>query len=97
MITLILSSGLVIGIFLLEEKKEEKALYEFDLDGSGSFSDEEMTPEAQAAMDRWTNDAGRMFIPFVAVVFSGIWIVVNFTTLYIFTPNQTADPVVVRQ
>ena len=91
-ITLVLSLALVVCVFFLEEKKEKRALYALNLDSSGSFSDEEMTPEAQAAMERWTNDAGRMFIPIVAVVFSAIWLVVNFTTLYIFTPNQRAEP-----
>ncbi|MDB2682557.1 hypothetical protein N9Z14_08190, partial [Opitutales bacterium] len=91
-ITVFLSSSLFVAGFILEEKQEKKELYEYDLDGNGSFSNEEMTPEAREAMDRWTSDAGRMFVPIVAPMLSIFWITLNFGTFAIFTRKQRAEP-----
>ena len=86
------SSGLLVGAYIFEKKKEERELYKFDLNGDYLFSDEEMTPEAKEAMDRWATDAGRMFIPLSSVIVSAVWHVINFVTLYILTPLPKAEP-----
>lgn len=90
-IALVLGSVAFFGAFLLEEKKEKEALYAFDTNGDRMFSDEEMTPEARAAMDRWTLDAGNAFIPIVAVLVSSFWVIANFTTFYILSLSSKAD------
>ena len=66
-------------------KQYEWELNRFDLDGDGSFSNDEYTPAAQAAMKRLTNDTGRLFAPIVAAPVTLIWVAINFTSLYLGT------------
>ena len=79
--TVLLGYLLYVGAIWMVGKEYEYALSKFDLDGDGSFSDAEYTPEAQAAMKRLTNDTGRTFAPIVAAPISLIWASLWFSLL----------------
>lgn len=66
-VAVLFGSILYVGSVRLADKAIEHALYRFDLDGDGEFSKTEMTPDAQAAMRRYSNDTGRSLAPVVAV------------------------------
>lgn len=83
--SLILGYVLYVGTVWLIGKQYEWELYRFDIDGDRSFSDDEYTPAAQAAMKKLTNDTGRMFAPIVAAPATLIWVAINFTVLYLGT------------
>ena len=83
--SLILGYVLYVGSVWMVGKQYEWELNRFDLDGDGSFSDDEYTPAAQAAMKRLTNDTGRLFAPIVAAPVTLIWVAINFTFLYLGT------------
>lgn len=53
---------------MLEQKRNS-----FDLDGDGSISGHELTPEAQQAMDDWASDTGRTFAILMALPLTAIW------------------------
>ena len=48
----------------------EAELYAFDLDGNGSFSESERTPEQIRAERAWASDTGRALAPYTNVVFA---------------------------
>src|SRR5512145_1840158 len=48
------------------------------LELNGSFSDGEMTPEAQRAMDRFAHDTGRTMAPITGGPFAAIWVGITF-------------------
>ena len=54
----------------------------FDLDGDGWFSEAEMTPAAEEAMQEFTSDTGRTFAPAFGIPFTAIWVGVCFAILY---------------
>jgi len=54
----------------------------YDLDGNGSFSEEELTPEAAAALDDWANDAGSVMGSALAIPMTGIWYGFAFATMF---------------
>lgn len=58
-------------------------LDQFDLDGDGTFSENEYTAEAEEAMRRYTSDTGRGFAPFVAAPVSLIWVSLSFALFYL--------------
>ncbi len=51
----------------------ERQLYEFDLDGDGSFSESEMTADAERAMDAVTGDTGRALAPVTGIPITFVW------------------------
>lgn len=52
-------------------------LKNYDLDGDGSFSGAELTPQMQEAMAEWTSDTGRVLAPItgliVSPIYAGFW------------------------
>ena len=52
----------------------QEELYKYDLDGNKSFSQEELTPEAEVAMENFTNDTGRTFAPITGFIFSFLYV-----------------------
>ena len=79
--TVIAGSLLYVGAVWLVDAELEHALYKFDLDGDRSFSDSEMTPEAEEAMRRFTTDTGRTFAPIVAAPVTFVWVSLWFLIL----------------
>ncbi len=80
-VTVIASSLLFVGAVWLVDAELEHALYKFDLDGDRSFSDFEMTPEAEEAMRRFTTDTGRSFALIVAAPVTFVWVSLWFLAL----------------
>lgn len=68
---------LLVFAILATEWHLKAELAQFDLNGDGSFSGAELTPEMEEAMSAWTSDTGRRFAPFVGLVtcpvYSGFW------------------------
>jgi hypothetical protein len=71
--------AVVIGYFLLvgsawvADIVLEQKMNSFDLDGDGGIGGDELTPEAQQAMDDWASDTGRTFAIFMALPLTAIW------------------------
>lgn len=63
---------LIVGSAALTDIKYQKQLDTYDLNQDGLFSENEITPEQEAAMFRLTNDVGRNFSIFTGALFSGI-------------------------
>ena len=66
----------------------ERTLYQYDLDGDGVFSGDELTLEMEQAMDDLTHDTGRSYAPFTSLIvcpiYSGFWhLVIGFPYLLI--------------
>ena len=51
----------------------EQRMNSFDLDGDGGIGGEELTPEAQEALDAWASDTGRSLAIFTGLPLTGIW------------------------
>ena len=64
----------IVGSVQLFDYQLKKELDSFDLDGDGSFSSVEFTPEAEEAMDRYTQDTGRTFAPITGFIFSSVYV-----------------------
>lgn len=58
-----------------------RELDRYDLDGDGGFSDQEMTPDAQRAMNAVTSDTGRALAPVTGIPITLIWTTINFIIL----------------
>lgn len=62
-------------------------LDKFDLDGDGTFSGEELTPEMDKAMKNLTNDTGRTFAPItgaiISPIYNGFWFTIFWGITYI--------------
>lgn len=58
-----------------------RELDRYDLDGDGGFSDQEMTPDAQRAMNAVTSDTGRALAPVTGIPITLIWTTINFMIL----------------
>lgn len=84
---LLLIGTIVVGYFLLLvsvwaiDANLERELYRFDIDGNGSFSDAEMTPAAERAMEEFTNDTGRVMAPVFGLPYTAVWYCLCFAIL----------------
>ncbi len=65
--------GLLLLSLPFTEADIEAKMYSFDLNGDGVFDASETTPEAKAAMRRWSSDVGRNFAPFTGLFLAPIW------------------------
>lgn len=63
------------------ETELDRELYRHDRDGDGMFSEDEMTPEAERAMDAVTSDTGRTFAPITGIPITFVWTAINFAVL----------------
>ena len=73
---------LMIAVQTLEIELERE-LYRHDLDGDGAFSENEMTAEAERAMDAWASDTGRSFAPIFGIPITIIWTTINLLAISI--------------
>lgn len=77
----------VVGYFVLlaavqaMEHALSVELYKHDLDGDRAFSKEELTADAELAMERLTNDTGRALAPITGVPLTFVWTSLNFMIL----------------
>ena len=72
-ISFIVIYGLYVGASELLDIRLRSELDSFDLNGDGSFSGNEITPDSEAAMKRMGSDTGRTFAPLVGVFISLIY------------------------
>jgi hypothetical protein len=63
------------------ETELERELYRFDLNADGSFSENELTPEAERAFDAVTADTGRTFAPITGVPITCVWTMICFAVI----------------
>ena len=61
----------------------EQRMNSFDLDGDGGIGGDELTPEAQEAMDDWASDTGRTLAVFTGFPITAIWAAICLTPLCI--------------
>ncbi len=71
--------GFIVGMAQLQDYLIAQDLYSYDLDGNGSFSSDEMTPEVEEAMRKFTHDTGRTYAPITGFIFSLIYVLIFFT------------------
>ena len=64
---------LLVGTAWAADIMLERKMNSFDLDGDGSISGHELTPEAQQAIDDWASDTGRTLAIFTALPLTAIW------------------------
>ena len=64
------------------ELKDE--LSELDIDGNGTFTNEEITPEVMKRMSAVSSDTGRSYAPFTALPVSAIWATFSLGILTVF-------------
>ena len=57
---------LLVGVWSVDQHLEGE-MHSFDLDKDGGIGGDELTPEAQAAMDEWASDTGRSFAPIIGI------------------------------
>lgn len=78
LLSFVLLYSFIVGSAKISDYQIEKDLYSYDLDGDGSFSADEFTPEAEAAMNRYVQDTGRTFAPLTGFIFSFFYIAIAF-------------------
>jgi hypothetical protein len=71
---------LVVGYSEFIQYQLTQKLYEYDLDGNGSFSREEQTPEQKDAMLRVISDTGRALAPISGAIFATGYSILFFGT-----------------
>lgn len=69
----LISYGLLLASLPFAEAGLDAEMMSFDLDGDGSFDQSEISPDAEAAMERWQSDVGRNFAPCTGLVLVPIW------------------------
>lgn len=74
----------IVGSAQLSDYQLKKELDSFDLDGDGIFSSVEFTPEAEDAMNRYTQDTGRTFAPIAGFIFSSVYVSLVFGFIGLF-------------
>lgn len=61
----------------------------FDFNHDGSFSNDEMSPEQQAAMHKVISDTGRNMAPIIGIFYSIIYFVIIRVSLWLFNTRKT--------
>lgn len=72
-ITIAVGFPLAVGAAWAADAHLRMALDRFDLDGDGSIGGEELTPEAQRALDEFANDTGRALVIVTGIPLTAIW------------------------
>lgn len=72
---------LLFGVWATDQYLEAK-MNSFDLDLDGGIGGDELTPEADAAIDEWASDTGRAFAPVIGFPLTAIWTAMCFGVFY---------------
>ncbi|GAA5496357.1 hypothetical protein Rhal01_02540 [Rubritalea halochordaticola] len=76
-VTSIIFYGLVLLCVGAIRMEDDFKIAKYDLDGDGSYSTEELTPEAEEALADWASDTGLNFAPItgliIAPIYTGFW------------------------
>lgn len=83
LISLFILYAFIVGSVRLSGYQIEQELNTFDLDGDGSFSSNEMTPEAKEAMDRFAHDTGRALAPITGFIFSFLFVATFYSVVHV--------------
>ena len=70
LVSFFLIFALYVGAAQLLDLRLKAEMYSYDLDNNGSFSRNELTPDAEAAMENYTADTGRTFAPIVGFLYA---------------------------
>jgi hypothetical protein len=79
--TVVVGYFLYVGAAMTADVLIEQRMNRFDLDGDGGISGDELTPEAQQAIDDWASDTGRTFAFITALPVTAIWAAIWLTPL----------------
>jgi hypothetical protein len=71
--TVVIGYFLFVGCAWAADTMLEQKMNSFDLDGDGAIGGDELTPEAQQAMDDWASDTGRTLAIFTGLPLTAIW------------------------
>lgn len=71
--TVVIGYFVFVGCAWASDVLLEQRMNSFDLDGDGGFGGDELTPEAQEAIDDWASDTGRTFAFITALPITAIW------------------------
>lgn len=66
--------AMLLGSVLAYDMELDRDLVRYDLDGDGSFSEQELTPAAEHAMYRVSSDTARQFAPFTGIPITVMWV-----------------------
>ena len=77
------SYGILLLTVQVVEADLQREMYRHDLDGDGGFSEDELTVEAQRAIDAVVTDTGRRLAPVTGVPITFIWTTINFVAIYL--------------
>lgn len=72
--------AIVVGSSRLEGRHLKAQLDSFDLDGDGMFTGDEICPEEEESMVRYTSDVGRTFAPITGTLFAVMYSAIFFGT-----------------
>tara|TARA_R110001599_G_scaffold353817_1_gene598881 strand:+ start:1352 stop:1729 length:378 start_codon:yes stop_codon:yes gene_type:complete len=76
MVNFLIIYGFHVGMAEYYDEKIHAELRSYDLNGDGGFSSDELTPEAELAMQRFTRDTGRTFAPIAGIFIAGFFSVI---------------------
>lgn len=74
---------LLLGTVAIVNAELDAEIERYDLDGDGGYSEDELTPAAQQALDEWASDTGRQFAPIVGIPLTAIWYTIVLGILYV--------------
>lgn len=72
-ISVLLGYFLFVGCAWAADVVLEQRMNRFDIDGDGGIGGDELTPEAQAAMEDWASDTGRSLAIFTGLPVTMFW------------------------
>lgn len=73
--------AMLLGSVLTYDMELDRDLSRYDLDGNGSFSEQELTPAAEQAMYRVSSDTARQFAPFTGIPITLMWVTLGCSVL----------------
>ena len=80
--TVVIGYFVFVGCAWASDVLLEQRMNSFDLDGDGGIGGDELTPEAQKAIDEWASDTGRTMAPIFGAPLTAIWYTILFSFLF---------------
>jgi hypothetical protein len=80
-VTVFIGYFVFVGCAWASDVLAEQRMNSFDIDGDGGIGGDELTPEAQEAIDDWASDTGRRLAFITGLPVTAIWAVIWLTPL----------------